>query len=152
MGLPGGGYGEYWKGFEAGMKEAGLAVKPEEQQLFGGEGAIGGRNVARKLLEWPAAKRPDGLVVVDDRIAMGLAATLVQTDYRPRMVVQTNLQAPLAFALPVVHFEVDADELATRSVNLLLSCLRNPSLWPRREWVKPRILNQAETHMSMSQG
>ncbi len=141
------GYDRFWIGFETGMKEVGLSVRPE-MSIHGGEGPIGGRNVAEKLLAIPREARPDGLIVMDDRVAMGLAASLVQTDYRPRMVVQTNLQAPLAFALPVVHCEVDIEELATRAVNMLFSHLNQPDKPGVCEWLYPRILNPAESHMS----
>ena len=81
---------------------------------------------------------------------MGLAATVAQTSYRPRLVVQTNLQAPLAFALPVLHFEVDAEELASRAAAMLLAHLRDPGRPLTREWLLPRIMNPAESHMSNS--
>jgi DNA-binding LacI/PurR family transcriptional regulator len=139
----------FWSGFVAGLKNAGQTAT-RAQSLSGGEGPVGGRIVAEALIAMPAAKRPDGLLVIDDRIAMGLAATLAQTDYRPRMVVQTNLQAPLAFALPVLHYEVDAEELATRAAAMLLDHLRNPDRPLTREWLYPRIMNPGESHMSNS--
>lgn len=151
IGKPVRGYERFWSGFVQGLKEIGLPASLA-QQWHGGEGPTGGREVARALLALAQNKRPQGLVVTDDRVAMGLAATLVQTPYRPRMVVQTNLQAPLAFALPVLHCEVDVEEMASRAAAMLISRLRKPSLPLTREWLHPRIMNPAEAHMSASSG
>jgi DNA-binding LacI/PurR family transcriptional regulator len=109
-------------GFTHGMQEAGLAGSG--RFLHGGFGLPGGRVVAEQLLAMAPTERPDGLVVTDDWIAMGLASTLRSNEgYRPLIVVQTNLQTPLAFALPVIRFTVDIDELALRAVEMVVDRL-----------------------------
>ena len=140
----------YWQGFVQGLQEAGMPAATAEQSLHGGEGPVGGCNVAAQLLAMPPHERPDGLVVVDDRVAMGLTASIVQSDYRPRIAVQTNRQAPLAFALPVLHFEVDIEDLARRAIDMLLRRLNRPDLPMERQWLYPGIATAAESHMSTS--
>ena len=99
-----------------------------------------GLHLAEKLLVLPPKQRPDGLVVCNDWVAMGLTAGLAATrDYRPAIAVQTNKQAPLAFASPVIHFEVDVEEMAASSVKMLVQMMRNPLLPPRREWVLSQL-------------
>lgn len=112
-----------WDGFRAGLAEVGLPPRC----LACGEGLAAGQLAARRLLAEP--QRPDGLLVVDDRIASGLAVVLRDhPDYRPAIAVQTNRQAPLAFALPVIHFEVDIVALAAAACEVLVARMNNPLL------------------------
>jgi DNA-binding LacI/PurR family transcriptional regulator len=121
----------------------------EAISLHCGGGPVGGWRVAEQLLDMPEEKRPDGLIVIDDRIATGLTAALATADgdYRPEMVVQTNRQSPLAFALPVVHFEVDVDELARRAVRNLMQRLLNPKLPFKVDWIYPKMRTDASRHV-----
>ncbi len=133
------GFGRFWEGFtEAATALAGrIETLPLLQE---GQGVLSGQKIAQRLLAMPAASRPDGLIAVDDRVTLGLTTTLVSAgDYRPKIVVQANRQAPLSFALPVFRFEVDIEQLASAAVNLLLERLPNPSLPPRLEFVAPRF-------------
>ena len=55
-----------------------------------------GRNIGEYLLARPAEQRPDGLIITNDLVAMGLVETIrVGSNYRPKIAVQTNLQSPL---------------------------------------------------------
>lgn len=112
------------------------AVSP----LSGGQGVSGGEVVAEKLLAMPLDSRPDGLVIVDDRVAMGLCAVLRRAgDYRPKLAVQVNRQAPLAFGLPIMAFEVDIEQLAHAAVELIGEQLLNPARKGEVRLLPPRF-------------
>ncbi|MGI5870306.1 MAG: GntR family transcriptional regulator [Kiritimatiellia bacterium] len=133
------GHVRFLEGFRRATAAAGLAENAASS-FSGGAGAHGGSRIAGQLLALPAHRRPQGLIVVNDLVASGLCAVIASTsDYRPAIVVQTNRQAPLAFALPVIHCEVDVEELASRSVANLLARMRNPALPLRREWAFPHV-------------
>ena len=82
-------------------------------------------------------------------MATGLTAVLApnSANYCPQIVVQTNLQAPLAFALPVIHYEVNVEDLARRGASMLIARLRNPQTKPRREWLYPELHTDTPVHM-----
>ncbi len=97
--------------------------------LHAGPGAAAGYALAEQLIARAAEERPDGLIVIDDRIAMGLTAGLAaRSDYRPRIAVHANRQAPLYYALPVIRFEIDIEQLAAMAVHLLAQRLLTPDL------------------------
>ncbi len=128
QGAPDPNQGRFWLGFTRGLRAVGRPIE-HLPPLYAGEGVLAGRTIARRLLDMPAGRRPDGLVIVDDRVAMGLTAELVAAgDWRPRIAVHTNKQAPLAFALPVFRFEIDIEALATLAVDLVSRRLLDPSL------------------------
>ena len=133
------GYERYWHGFCQGLTATGLtplrAAHVTSDLTFG---VAGGAVVADKLLALPPARRPDGLVVLDDWLTLGLCARLSQGDeYRPRIVTQSNRQAPLAFALPVTRFEVDIAALGREALALVHRSLRNPQAEAQVVWVPP---------------
>jgi DNA-binding LacI/PurR family transcriptional regulator len=133
------GYNRGQLAYEATVGAAGLGER-SQRVLVAGEGSHGGARIADTLLELSPKERPDGLVVLNDWVGMGLAARLAEVgSYRPTIVVQSNMQAPLAFAFPVVHFEVDVDQIATQSVDMLLERMRNPLIPGRREWIAPQL-------------
>src|SRR5699024_1088770 len=71
-------------------------------------GMRAGFEIAQHLLALPPADRPDGLIIEDDYLAMGLTSALARyCDYRPMLAVCTTRQSPLAFALPVIRYETD---------------------------------------------
>jgi DNA-binding LacI/PurR family transcriptional regulator len=147
-GAPHPGFGLFWDAFRKACCDAGLSGDAA-RGLYGGAGPAGGWQVADQLLDMPEGERPDGLIVLNDRVATGLTAVLAphSASYRPQIAVQTNLQAPLAFALPVIHFEVDVDELAERATAMLIARLRNPQTKPRREWLYPELHTDTPVHM-----
>ncbi|MCF7853294.1 MAG: GntR family transcriptional regulator [Candidatus Pacebacteria bacterium] len=103
-------------------------------------GIAGGRRAAEIVLDRPRAERPDALIVDDDHIALGLSQFFkLESDYAPPMAVLTHQAAPLTFALPVLHFELDDEELADRAVRLIIERLRHPELPDRVEWLAPRF-------------
>jgi|GEM_PF-2055321 len=116
--------------------------------LGGGFGLGAGQRVAQKLLNMPAEERPDGLVLVDDIVAMGLANELVTSSgYRPSMAVQTIVQAPVPFALPVFRFEVDLIELARLAVETLRVKLYNPATPDSVRLVRPVFAGLTPTRL-----
>ena len=87
-----------------------------------------GRELAARLLRRPPGQRPDGLIVTDDYVTMGLTAALVEAGgYRPLLVARTNRSHPLDFALPVLRYEVDSDTLAGAACTMMLARLMNPA-------------------------
>lgn len=116
----------YFQGYAQAMKAAGLEVRTA---FLDGLGTEAGRRVATELLGMPADERPDGLILLDDWTAMGVAAQLRSaTEYRPELAVQVNRQAPLTFALPIFRFEVDIAALAFAAVGMAAERLLNRSL------------------------
>jgi hypothetical protein len=86
-----------------------------------------GRGLAARLLQRPPSQRPDGLIVTDDYVTMGLTAALAEAgDYRPLLAARTNRSCPLDFTLPVFRYEVDSDELAAAACTMMLARLMNP--------------------------
>jgi DNA-binding LacI/PurR family transcriptional regulator len=146
--LPDPGYDRFWHSFRQACGKAGLS-EDSARGLHGGRGPAGGWQVAEQLLDMPECERPDGLIILDDRVATGLTAVLApnSANYCPQIVVQTNLQAPLAFALPVLHFEVDIEALARRGAAMLIARLRNPQTEARREWLYPELHAASPAHM-----
>jgi DNA-binding LacI/PurR family transcriptional regulator len=142
------GFDHYWHAFRQVCGEAGMD-DGFARELHGGLGPAGGWRVADQLLNMPERERPDGLIVMDDRIATGLTAVLAPAcaAYCPQIVVQTNLQAPLAFALPALHYEVDVEKLARCAVDMLMARLRNPQTEPRREWLHPERHSDEPVYM-----
>ncbi len=103
-----------------------------------------GREIVAKLLAVVPNKRPDGLIVMNDNMAAVLTAILVNTTYRPKLVVQTNRQIPIVFPMPVSACEVDVEKLASISVRRTLARMCNPTLPMLVEWYKPRLLSNTK--------
>lgn len=138
----------FWDVFRAATGAVGLK-EPDVISLHGGEGPCGGQCVAEKILGMPLKERPDGLIVLDDRIATGLTAILASSDsvYRPHIAVQTNVQASMAYALPVFHYGVDIDKLTKRAVDNLMGRLLNPGSQLKREYIYPELYLPEPSHM-----
>jgi DNA-binding LacI/PurR family transcriptional regulator len=137
-----------------GVDFKGLALEEIFRQVAGGNRANGvatevidswpglesGAEVARALLQRPAAQRPEALIFADDFAAAGAAQTLAaQPDYRPGLASMANKQLPQSWALPVIRFEVDLDEVAERVVGMLAEAMLNPDLPPRQEKVRAKL-------------
>ncbi|MCF7854837.1 MAG: GntR family transcriptional regulator [Candidatus Pacebacteria bacterium] len=111
-------------------------------------GLEGGRNAAGILLGCPPHERPDSLIISDDHIALGLAQVLrLESDYAPTMAVVTHSSAPLAFALPILHYELDDAKLADSAVRIFIDRLRYPELPDHVERIVPRLSEQDAAHM-----
>ena len=119
----------YWDGFQEGLAAAGLPATAGESVICGPVEAMGGgKQIASALLARAPDQRPDGVIIVDDWLAVGMTAVFREAGgYAPRMVVQCAQQAPLAFALPVTRFLVDVEALAIRGVELARTRLRDPA-------------------------
>ena len=135
------GFHYYWDGFQEGLAAAGLPVTAGESVTCGPvQGTRAGKQIAATLLDRAPEQRPDGVIIIDDWLAVGLAAAFREAgDYAPEMVVQCNQQAPLAFALPVTRFWVDVEALAVRSVELARTRLRDAAQ-PERVLFVPQQL------------
>jgi DNA-binding LacI/PurR family transcriptional regulator len=142
------GFHRFWDSFRATSTAGGLE-ESAAVSLHGGAGPYGGWRVAEQILEMPADARPDGLIVIDDRIATGLAAALASRDgdYRPVIAIQTNLQAPLAYALPAIHYAVDVEQLAMRAVGNLMERLLSPTTPQKREYIYPELHSSKPQHL-----
>lgn len=120
------GYSAFWEGFKCGLSEMGMTA--DTSQLVVGDLLGGGVEIATRLLAMPPQDRPDGIIVVNDIMGLGLAGVLRESaGYRPMIIVQTNRQIPLVYAVPVIRLEVDIDELAAQAVDLLISQMLNPA-------------------------
>jgi len=138
--------GEFWTGFDRGIARAGRGVHGESLSVgkmlaipeFIDQNAPA---LAQQLLSRPASKRPDGLIIGDDYIASQLTALLRDAGgYRPKIAVKTNRHVVRHFALPIDAFEVDPQQLAARTVSLLLERIWNPQSAARVEWHVPRLV------------
>ncbi|MCF7854669.1 MAG: hypothetical protein K9N51_07725, partial [Candidatus Pacebacteria bacterium] len=112
-------------------------------------GIDSGREAAGLLLGRPAHERPDGLIVGDDIVAMALAQVLrLESDYAPAIATITHQAAPLTFALPVLHFELNDAVFASTAVRMLTDRLCDPDLPDRVELIAPRLIDEDAAHMS----
>lgn len=103
-------------------------------------GIRGGFQAAEQLLRLPAGKRPEGLLVPDDMVAQGLTFRLREAGgYAPLVAVQTHLQTPSVFSLPIISLEIDLEFMAQRAVDLLLARMINPRCVPEIEWYQARV-------------
>lgn len=137
--VPSPGFERFWVGFEQGLASVRAAheVHGFEPVPALASGGYGGQRVAERLLALPADERPDGLIVIEDQLALGLTTTLLHSDYRPAIVIQANRQAALSMALPVFRYEVDIEALAEQAVELLLDQLYAPQAPPEVRWYEP---------------
>jgi DNA-binding LacI/PurR family transcriptional regulator len=100
-----------------------------------------GSAVVRQLLARPPSRRPGALVCTDDFTALEVTQVLAgQSGYRPLVAVMTTRQLPIPFALPVIRFELDLDELADRGVEKVQRLLLNPTLNGGVEFVAVRAV------------
>ncbi len=110
-------------------------------------GVDGGRFAAALLQARPRNDRPDCLIIGDDHIALGLAQVLeAETDHSPAIAVLTHKAAPLAFADPVLRFELDDAQLAATAVGMMIKRLRNPRLPDCVEWMAARLADEDFRH------
>lgn len=116
-----------WQGLADAITGAGVAGCSGEW-LGGYVTAESGQRLADELLDRPAHLRPHGLIVLDDYLAATLTSRLAAAgdEYRPQLVVRTNQQIPLTYALPIVPFELDIHELASVTIDYLEACLNHP--------------------------
>lgn len=111
------------------LKREGLQVSVIE---FNRSGIHGGRQIADECLSMKAKDRPDGLILMDDYVAMGLTDQLKdQAEYRPHVACLTSKQAQLLFSLPVIRLELDIEVLAKYAVDLVMTNLLDPTTQPR---------------------
>jgi len=97
--------------------------------IFSRAGIESGGKIAGELMVRPKDDRPDGVIVLDDYTALGLADALhSQNSYRPAIAVLAAKQLPLRYPLPVIPFEIDIDVLATRAADMLIRRMNNPAL------------------------
>ncbi len=128
------GYDRWWeaaKRTRSSLKGCGR----ELMLLHKGDGFSAGLECGRTLLEMPAGLRPDGLLVMDDRIACGLTSLLAKSTYHPRLAVRASLQAPLPMQLPAAVFETDLAILSEAAVGNLMAMVSNPSIGNRFSWI-----------------
>lgn len=102
----------------------------------------GGCEAAEMLLAMPDDRRPDALLVADDYHCMGLTGRLaVRGTYRPKVAVQVNRQLRLMFSMPVFRYALDLEEMARRSVDLMVRQLEaDKPLGTCHEPVVPTLL------------
>jgi hypothetical protein len=86
--------------------------------------------LARRIFE--RASLPDGVVIANDMTAMQFCETILTTSYRPAIVVASNLEIPLSFALPVYRMAFNIENMSVEAVQMTLAHLQRPSL-PRQQ-------------------
>ena len=87
-----------------------------------------GHEIAVHLIERPPAERPEGVIVTDDYVAMGMAAAFAGAgDYRPLLAAVTSPHVPLRFALPVIRYDVDSEALVAAACAMMQQRLLNPA-------------------------
>jgi DNA-binding LacI/PurR family transcriptional regulator len=131
---------------------AGLRLDELDRKIEGGTSHINhfvaiGRETADHLLSLPLDLRPQALIITDDHIAQGLAHVLsIESDYVPKLVVQTHRAAPMIFNLPVIRYEVDDAQLARTAVDMTIQRLLNPDLMDEVQWHIPQLVQSAVVH------
>lgn len=118
-----------------------LGLGQELESVICSSGIEHGHRLARELLARPRSRRVDAVIIKDDITAQACANVLAsEGGSQIAMAVQTNLQIPISFAMPVLRFALDVDELAEKSVDVLLEKLLRPSRTPRSLSVAARLL------------
>ena len=106
----------------------------------GNEG--GGFIAADQILTLEQSRRPDALIVMDDRVAIGLLDRLAGTEsYRPQIAVLSNMQIPVEYKLPTLKFGLDMEEFASLAVSAAAARITAPHLHPKVELVPLRLLD-----------
>ncbi len=141
--------------FEEAVEEAQKEMGRTLVRASGMPGMDYGYRLARQVLDAPASRKIDGVLIRDDITAQACASLLAREGRSDvTIATQTNLQIPMPFAVPTILFALDVDELAKMSVALLLKKLLRPSLKPEMMFLAPRLqsptANSAEfyTHTS----
>lgn len=102
-----------------------------------GNGHAAGVRIADDLLALPAAQRPDGLLVADDRIASGMTLRLAAAGaYRPPVAVLGCRQVPQPYGWPVAVFASDLAALVESGLSLVQDRLLAPGL-PAEQRIQP---------------
>mgnify|MGYP001427881167 CR=1 FL=1 len=86
------------------------------------------RKAADTLMNIAPEDRPDGLVILNDILALALTSIISNTKYSPSIVVQSNKQIPLFYPMPVTKLEFDMEKLAEVSINMVLNKVKHPQL------------------------
>ena len=113
-------------------------------------GIKSGYQLARTILERPRSQKVDAIIVRDDITAQACASLLASEGVSLPMAVLTNVQIPLSFAVPVLRFALDVDELAKIGVELLLQKLLRPSKVPSSQSFAPKF--QPDDPLILSKG
>lgn len=66
----------------------------------------------------------DSVLILNDVAGSAFSMSLAAGASRPLVAVQTNRQIPLAYAVPIIRYEYDVEQLAARAVEKLLRCIR----------------------------
>lgn len=98
----------------AAMREGGVEPSPDNHRI------INARDPIEGVFAVLQSSRADGIVITDDHIAQHVAQYLRNRGESPLLVVQTNKQIPLVFALPVVRLEWDVVGYAKRAVEMVV--------------------------------
>lgn len=105
---------------------------------FVGMSYSGGAAIAKKLLELPVSRRPDGIISDDDTVVSGLLSELIRRQhpkisYMPR--IATIIHRELGENYPsdrMILFEQSIGEYADMAVDLLLKQIRNEKTEKKR--------------------
>ena len=101
------------------------------------------RKAADKLMSMSANERPEGLIILNDILALALTSIISNYGYSPAIVVQSNKQIPLFYPVPVTKLEFDMEKLAETSINTVLNKVKHPSLPVSIENIKAKAPEEA---------
>ena len=120
----------FWKGFENGL--SGLGLPHSAGMLLSSEmltGERGGSIVADKFMALNPEERPDGVVSMDDRLAISFERALLSRGFpMPKLTTQFNIQAPVDFRSHVLKYGLDIDAFARLAVDSAIKRLTRPDL------------------------
>lgn len=86
------------------------------------------RKAADAVMSIPAKERPDGLIILNDVLALAMTSIISNTSYTPSIVVQCNKQIPLYYPMHVTKLEFDMEKLAEISVGIVINKIKYPEL------------------------
>ena len=134
------------EGLARGLAAAGPGLQGG-QVIVGDIGVPGGQAAAAKWLEMPDDIRPDGIIVFDDYIALGLAEALRERAGRarsepPTIVTTSHRQMPLAYHLPVIRLEIDLHDIAAKTVAMMAKRLLRPREHQTLQYYVPQQVQQ----------
>lgn len=132
-----------WSEFCAAMSEAELPVRMQwvRRDLSPSRPGAGWTDF-REI--WSAARqKPDGLLVMDDRLMRDAAIGVLQAGVRVpdqlRIVSHANSGSGLAYPFPLAEMVVDLDAIAEAMVEMLVRRRNGEAVSPSRRWLPHRV-------------
>ncbi len=130
----------FWDGFTQGAAASGIPASSMTRFDSGNKiSKEAGGKIGERILATPGEERPDGVLIVNDWLAMGVCEALRETDKPPIVAAQVNKQTPVHLPPEVLRFEVDINKMASLTVDLALRTMIDPRRAHGVIWLEPEL-------------